>query len=133
MAARACRSTAGGHVRIASGEYQAWPPRLVCRTPACDGFLAEPQRQAAALAWARIIGGPVAHLVRLLGDVMAMRGVGLERHGGNLGSKEGSSVLGPCHNTARAASGIAACAVEAPLQAVYQHFCAFRPSVSCSK
>src|SRR3954470_15768768 len=70
-------------VRIARGEYQGCPPRVVCgwlRAPGRDRLLREPDRQAPALTQADVIRAPARHPVALLGDVVTASGMGLERH-----------------------------------------------------
>ena len=49
--------------------------------PSGDRRLADPNRQAAALAQGGVVLSPVGHLVAPLGDAVVARGVGLERHG----------------------------------------------------
>src|SRR3954454_24779723 len=53
----------------------------------------------------RVIRRPVRHPPLLLGDVVAARGVGLERHGGNLGSKQQPSFY-PIRPTAPASRSV---------------------------
>jgi hypothetical protein len=70
-------------VRIARGEYQGCPPRVVrgwLRAPGRDRLLREPDRQAPALTQAGVLRAPVRHPVALLGDVVTASGMGLERH-----------------------------------------------------
>src|SRR5215212_11478370 len=72
-------------VRIARGEYQGCPPRVVrgrLRAPGRDRLLREPDRQAPALTQADVLRAPVRHPVPRLGEVMTASGVGLERHRG---------------------------------------------------
>ena len=82
-------------VRIARGEYQGCPPRVVrgwLRPPGRDRLLREPDRQAPALTQAGVLRAPVRHPVPLLGDVVtASSGVGLERHRGFRGSWVGAA------------------------------------------
>src|SRR3954451_23391622 len=89
---RASRNTARSvsAVRIASGEYQAWPPRVV-RGSARQAAIASSLNQivkASALAQARVLRRPICHPALLFRDVVATRGIDLERHGGNLGSNQ---------------------------------------------
>src|SRR4051812_34802666 len=51
--------------------------------PSRNCRLREPHRQAPTLAQGGIVFGPVRHPAPLLGDVMAARGIGLERHRGS--------------------------------------------------
>jgi hypothetical protein len=51
--------------------------------PVRDRILAEPYREAAALAQARVIFRPVQHPALSPGDVMATGGLGFERHDGS--------------------------------------------------
>jgi len=101
---RASRNTAlnVSALRIASAEYQRWPPRghPRCRSPSHDRFLSEPDRQAPTLAQARVVGPlprvlgrPVRHLALPLWDMVAAVGIGLERHRGFRISRGPSSYL----------------------------------------
>jgi len=85
--------------------------RARLRSPARDGFVREPDRQAAALAQAGVIGRRVHHLVLLLGNVVTVVLVQLERQSGcpgqvwrNLLRRAGSSRhwTSPCNKVARA-------------------------------
>src|SRR3954464_5349089 len=81
-------------VRIARGEYQGCPPRVVRgrpRPPGRDRLLGEPDRQAPALTQADVLRAPVRHPMPLLGEVMTESGVGLERHRGFRGSWVGAA------------------------------------------
>jgi len=51
------------------------------RPPGCDCFLAEPDRQRAALAQPSLVGRPVRHLVAGSRDVVATVGIVFVRHG----------------------------------------------------
>ena len=77
--------------RMASGEYQGWPPRLVRRSARQAAIAAslKPHRQIAALAQTRFVGWPIRQPALLLRDVVAAFGVGLEGHSGNPGSEPG--------------------------------------------
>ena len=79
-------------VRIASGEYHGWPPRVVRGTAAQsrDCFLREPDGQAPALAQAGLIVRPVGHLTALPWDMVTAVPVQLERHEGHLDQEEHS-------------------------------------------
>jgi hypothetical protein len=87
-------------LRLAQSEMEHGPERQRCQdrqrripslpasgcpgrgSPGRDRHVGEPYRQAPALAQARVMGRPVHHLARLLRDVVATRGVGLERYCG---------------------------------------------------
>ena len=72
-------------VRIASGEFQACPPRVV-RGAARQAAIASSlnhTRQAAPLAQTGVIRRPVRHLALLLRDVVATNSVGFERQRGS--------------------------------------------------
>ena len=61
--------------------------------PGRDRLVAEPHRQAAALAQAGVVLAPVRDLVLLLGDVVAAVLVQLERQGGHPGIRDGAIPL----------------------------------------
>ena len=74
-------------VRIASGEYQAWPPRVV-RGAARQPALASSLNHSVKLPrWRRLALAAQFVTLRVCLGMWWQRGIGLERHGGNLGSE----------------------------------------------
>ena len=75
-------------VRTAKGEYQGCPGWARLRSPSPDRVIAEPDRQAAALAQGSVMRGHVGASALLLGNVVTAVLVQLERQSGHPGSGE---------------------------------------------
>jgi hypothetical protein len=83
-------------VRIARGEYQGCPPRVVRGSAARrDCFIREPDRQTSTLAQAGVIGRSVRALVLLPCDVVTAGLVQLEGQGEHPKSEEGRLLRHP--------------------------------------
>jgi hypothetical protein len=81
-------------VKIASGEYRACPPRVV-RGAAGEAAMASSMNQTVKLPRPASLRHRAAarHPSLLLRDVMTVRGVGLERHGGDRTRQAGPILL----------------------------------------